>query len=597
MKKIIFQSKLDKYVFNDKVIFLNKLCEKKKNFDLNDLKKLINIYYDKWLNDAKKIHLFLSKNYFNKTGKYWWLTDSSRFILWKTKSEYSLKDYLYSRAIIKLIEADQQQSNFIIIEGNFSIFSYVQKKLSKNYILINNDLNINNNKLICKIFVQFIKIIFLNIIYAFKLIMQLKFKKKIDNFKNFKNAIVSIAINEKIIKERNDHFFGNMFDKYKNDFLWIYSDIPKSKKSIIKFINNSKRKHIFALEFGDLVTISESYFECLMFYLRIIFLYKILKKKIDNNFWQFYYEEFFFNKLIFENIFYEIYLYKIYKKIFKLLKINKIILPYEESSWQKSIILASQNYNHILYGYAHASHTQAHKFFFNKNDNINPPRPNKILVTGKIPRLNFLNLSYNKNDLIKIGSGKFHKKRNIYNYKKIKKPKILFICGLGFEIINFSKFLKCKKDFFSKYELFIRENPHSWASETKIAKKIFYQKGIDYKVSNLSLIQDVITSKYILFETSTAGFEAILLGRLGMQINITDNIFSDHFNDINRKNLKYFMDFEDLEKGLKNYESFSEEEYNSYVDKQISKVQSIIEKPNIKNFILNLNFKYNLLSK
>lgn len=597
MKKIIFQSELDKYVLNDKVIFLNNLCEKKNNFDLNDLKKLINNYYDKWLNDAKKIHLFLSKNYFNKTGKYWWLTDSSRFILWKTKSEYSLKDYLYSRAIIKLIEDDQQQSNFIIIGGNFSIFSYVKNKISKNYILINNDLNIKNNNLIYKIFGQFIKIGFLNFFYAFKLIMQLKFMKKIDKFKNFKKAIISIAINEKIIKERNDHFFGKMFDQHKNDFLWIYSDIPKSKKSIIKFINNSKRKHIFALDFGDLISIFTSYFEYLMFYLRIIFSYRILKKKLNNNFWQFYYKEYFFNKLIFENILYEIYLYKIYKKIFKLLKINKIVLPYEESGWQKSIILASQNYNHMLYGYAHASHTQAHKFFFTKNDNINPPRPNKILVTGKIPRLNFLNHSYNKNDLVIIGSGKFHKKRNIYNHKKIKKPKILFICGLGFEIINFSKFLKCRKEFFSKYELFIRENPHSWVSETKIAKKILYQKGIDYKVSNLSLIQDVITSKYILFETSTAGFEAILLGRLGMQINITDNIFSDHFNDKNRKNLHYFMDFEDLEKGLQKYESFSVEEYNSYVDKQIFKVQSIIEKPNIKNFILNVNSNYNLSTK
>jgi hypothetical protein len=597
MKKIIFQSKLDKYIFNDKVIFLNKLCEKKNDFDLNDLKKIINIYYDKWLNDAKKIHLFLSKNYSKKTGKYWWLTDSSRFILWKTKSEYSLKDYLYSRAIIKLIEDDQQQSNFIIIAGNFSIFSYIKKNFSQNYILKNNDLNIKNKNLLYAVLIQITKNIILNIIFAVIFIVQIKFVKKIDKFKNFKKAIVSIAINEKIIKERNDHFFGKMFNQYKNDFLWIYSDIPKSKKSIIKFINNSKRKHIFALDFGDLISIFESYFEYLMFYLRIIFSYRILKKKLNNNFWQFYYEEYFFNKLIFENIFYEIYLYKIYKKIFKLLKINKIVLPYEESSWQKSIILASQNYNHILYGYAHASHTQAHKFFFTKNDNINPPRPNKILVTGKIPRLNFLNLSYNKNDLIIIGSGKFHKKRNIYNHKKIKKPKILFICGLGFEIINFSKFLKCRKEFFSKYELFIRENPHSWASETKIAKKIFYQKGIDYKVSNLSLIQDVITSKYILFETSTAGFEAILLGRLGMQINITDNIFSDHFNDINRKNLKYFMDFEDLEKGLKKYESFNVEEYNSYVDKQIIKVKSIIEKPNIKNFILNINSNYNLSSK
>lgn len=583
MKKIIFQSKLDKYIFNNKVIFLNKLCEKKNDFDLNDLKKLINIYYDKWLNDAKKIHLFLSKNYFKKTGKYWWLTDSSRFILWKTKSEYSLRDYLYSRAIIKLIEDDQQQSNFIIIGGNFSIFSYIKKKFSQNHILKNNDLNIKNKNLLCDVLIQITKNIILNIFFAVIFIVQIKFVKKIDKFKNFKKAIVSIAINEKVIKERNDHFFGKMFDQHKNDFLWIYSDMPKSKKSIIKFINNSKRKHIFALDFGDLISIFASYFEYLMFYLRIIFSYTILKKKLNNNFWQFYYEEYFFNKLIFENIFYEIYLYKIYKKIFKLLKINKIVLPYEESSWQKSIILASQNYNHMLYGYAHASHSQAHKFFFNKNDNINPPRPNKILVTGKIAQMKFLNFSYNNNDIIIVGSDKFHQKVNIINFKGVKRPKILFMCGIGAEIINFSKFLKCNNDFFSKYELFIRENPHSWKAESVIAKKIFKEKNIDYKVSKMNLIEDVISSKYILFESSTAGLEGILLGRLGMQINVTDNIYSDQFDDKDRSNLNYFMNFEDLEKGLENFESFSEKEYNNYIDKQIFKVNLLIEKTNTKN--------------
>ncbi len=581
MQRIIFQNKLNKNFNKEKIIFLNKNYDKENNLDLDDLKRLINANYNKWLNEAKKVHLIISKNYYDKIGKFWWLTDSSRFILWKTKSEYSLKNYLYSRAIIKLIK-DDRRSNFRIIEGNFFIFFYVKKKLGQDYILINNDSNIKNNNLIFKIFLQFSKNVFLNIFFAFKLIMQLKFIKKIDKFKNFKTAIISLSLNKKLIKEKNDHFFGKMFDRYKKNFLWIYSDMPKTKKKIIQLIINSKRQHIFVLDFGDLVSIFLSYFNNIIFFFKIIISYGILKKKINDKFWKFYYKEYFFNKLIFENIFYEIYLYKVYKKIYKRLKIKKIILPYEESSWQRSIILASKNYKHILYGYAHASHTQSHKFFFKKYDEINPPRPNKILVTGKIAKLNFLNLSYNKNDVTIIGSGKFHKKRNFYNVKQIKKPKILFICGLGFEIVNFSKFLKCKKEFFSKYELFIRENPHSWASETKIAKKIFYEKGIDYKVSNMSLIQDVITSKYILFESSTAGLEAILLGRLGMQINITDNIFSDHFNDINRKNLNYFVDFEDLEKGLKNYESFSEKEYNSYVDKQIFKVQSLIEKPNIK---------------
>ena len=157
------------------------------------------------------------------------------------------------------------------------------------------------------------------------------------------------------------------------------------------------------------------------------------------------------------------------------------------------------------------------------------------------------------------------------------------MCGHGLEIINFSKFLQNKKEFSSKYDLFIRENPHSWKVENKIAKKIFNEKRIDYKISSLSFIDDVISSKYILFESSTAGLEGILLGRLGIQINVTDNIFSDQFNDKNRKNLNYFMNFEDLEKGLKKFESFSEKDYDNYVNKQIFKVESLIEKTNAGN--------------
>jgi hypothetical protein len=580
--KVFFHNKHYINFFENKIIFLCKNYEKENNFDLDDLKKIINIYYDEWLREAKKIHLFLSKNYFDKVGKYWWLTDTSRFIIKKTESEYSLKDYLYSRAIIKLIE-DDKKNNFTIIGGNFSILTYVKNKLNRNYIVINNDITIKSNNLLLRILRLFIKNIFINIFYSIKLFAQIKFIKKIGKFKKFKKVIASLAINEKIIVERADHFFGNMFGKYNNECLWIYNDIPKSKNKILKYLIKNKRECIFAVDYGDLAKILFSYFAYLNFYFKIIFSYNTLKKQIDSKFWKYYYEEFFFNKLIYENIFYAIYLYKVNKKIFKHLKIQKIILPYEESGWQRSIILASQNYNYILYGYPHSSHNQVHDFYFCKDAIINPPRPDKILVTGQVAKIKFLNFSYSKNDIIIIGSEKFHKKNKISNFRKIIKPKILFICGYGSEIINFSKFIKNKKEFYSKYDLFIRENPHSWKAETKIAKKIFNSKSIDYKLSNLSFVDDVITSKYILFESSTAGLESILLGRLAMQINVTDDIFSDQFNDKNKKNFNYFMEFEDLEKGLNDFESFTEEEYDRYLNKQIIKVQSLIEKTNLEN--------------
>ena len=89
MKKILFINKLEKYEEKKNYIHLDYLKDKINDYDLQDLKKIINFKYDLWLREAKDFHEDISL-YFSDINKNWWLTDSSRFIMWKTKNNYSL---------------------------------------------------------------------------------------------------------------------------------------------------------------------------------------------------------------------------------------------------------------------------------------------------------------------------------------------------------------------------------------------------------------------------------------------------------------------------------------------------------------------------
>ncbi len=112
-------------------------------------------------------------------------------------------------------------------------------------------------------------------------------------------------------------------------------------------------------------------------------------------------------------------------------------------------------------------------------------------------------------------------------------------------------------------------------------KKFLKAKNIQYNVSKLNFKDDIITSKYILFETSTAGLEGILNGRLGLQLNVTDNIYSNQFDDTERENIKYCINFKQLQDTLNYYESLNMNDYMQIVNKQRLKVNMLIENINI----------------
>lgn len=576
MRFISFEQKISIEDPKKNYIYLDYVEKKQNVFDLNDIKESINKHYDKWLNEAKKIHELISEISGNN-NKYWWFTDSSRFILWKTKTNYNLNNYLYSKAILELIKnlsSNSESGECVIVNCNAMIINYMRHDFG-------NDLRIKFSKK-ANIKLNLIKNIFLNIakslINTFTYLIIIK-KKKIIKNKEDKSIIFSLALNSDIINEKGDHFYGNIIND--NRFIWFYNDNPKNKDEIKKKFDDHKKNYFFTLEYGSLVLIVKSLFSYWKFLFQILMLRKKIEKKLVSKFWKLFYREFFSNKIINENIFYEIYLYNICLKIKKNIEIKKLVIPYEENGWQRAIIFAFQDEKILKYGYAHASHSQGHKYYFFKNNKINFVRPNKILVTGKIAKEKFIQIGYKANDILILGSSKYHEIKDFKVPLKTRRPKILFMCGVGLEIVNFAKLLNKESNLFDDFELVIRENPHSWKDEQDYAKKIFESKNIQYNVSKLNFKDDIITSKYILFETSTAGLEGILNGRLGLQLNVTDNIYSNQFDDIERENIKYCINFKQLQDTLNYYESLNMNDYMQIVNKQRLKVNMLIENINI----------------
>jgi hypothetical protein len=65
-----------------------------------------------------------------------------------------------------------------------------------------------------------------------------------------------------------------------------------------------------------------------------------------------------------------------------------------------------------------------------------------------------------------------------------------------------------------------------------------------------------------------------------LQINVTDNIYSNQFDDSKRENIKYCLNFKQLQDTIDYYESLNMNDYWHIVNKQRLQVNMLIENIN-----------------
>jgi hypothetical protein len=296
------------------------------------------------------------------------------------------------------------------------------------------------------------------------------------------------------------------------------------------------------------------------------------------------------NMIINTSIFLELIHYQAWQNILTRLEPEALIYPYEEKTTERAMLLAIQTKKSdvVSVGFAHAAYSKGHLYLRNfKNRSI--PKPNYIALTGEVAKNFFLKLGYPEKKLVIIGSPRY-KEVEINNVDRAKKykNKILFIIGYGFEMLNFATMLSNKITMLEDYELFIRRYPHGWFKEQDLAEKKLKEYGVKYSITKGLLADEIINSDIILYDSTSAGIESSLYGKITIQINLSEILDTKHFID---NGLIKCNNIEELIIRLENIRKNNNKSYQLYADQQREICKNLYSPINMNNIksILSIN--------
>ena len=194
-----------------------------------------------------------------------------------------------------------------------------------------------------------------------------------------------------------------------------------------------------------------------------------------------------------------------------------IIYPFENQIWERNMLSVFQNDNQILiYGVQNAPAPKLSiRYFVSKSLVKHLPLPNLIFVTGNISYENLLPF-YGNNILKKISSSR----KIVNNLKKSVcgslSKNIMVACSISVpESIQLINFVFNGLNNINKYNITIVPHPLSKFNYSKYLKTInvphnfHLSKDYSFTLNN---------SKYILFNSSTAGIEGLLNGLVPIRI-------------------------------------------------------------------------------
>jgi len=485
-----------------------------------DLRRIINEKESEWLVELDIWHLNLS-NEAIKLTKWWPLSAGSRMHIWSNGTKLSFKSLFYALAIYELKK--RNPNKLIMVVG--------APKIVENYF-IKFDL-VKKNIFICENTIFYLKIV-KKFLY-FLVLLALTTKNKISKVNLL---ITTMNLNIENFQKTGDHFFGKIFSNLESNsdkkLAWLYSDLDLSNNKHKKLLNEINKNIYFSVNFLKLSILIKSFRTA-------IHVRKEFRKLMRNEF-KFYirelnlgiFEYLYINNLIINNsIFDELVHYEIWTQILKTMSPNFIVYPYEEKTMERAMHLAIlDNGNKILsIGFAHAAYSKGHLYLRGfKNKTI--PKPSLIAVTGPIAKDLFIKLGYPSEILTTIGSPRYRSYIESSTTYTTRSKKILLLIGHGFELMNFSKLLTKQKGVFSEYQLSIRRYPFGWKIEQDEAEKRLNELEINYIIADGVLSEEINKVDIVIFDSTSAGIEAVLGGKIVVQLDLAETLESDQFNGL-----------------------------------------------------------------
>jgi hypothetical protein len=525
-----------------------------------DLRNIINERDDEWLKEIDTWHLNLSHSAL-KISKWWPLSAGSRLHIWISDTEVSFK-VLFN--VLALYELKKRNPNKIImvvgapkeIQLYFLERAQVSRKISEIFA------NINYFKRL------FIRLTCLTISLA-------KNKKNIPKMADV--LINSLTLNLNTLQANKDHFFGSLFlnfhDYDRKKIAWFYSDHLTSYNKQRKASNRSKKKiNFFAGDFLDLKILYKSLLNTLKTRKLLTNLYHNKTQLIIEDLNLGLFEDKFIKNLIVNSLMLDEFVhYEIWRRVLNEVTPKLIVYPYEEKTMERAMQFAIQDTgsNAVSIGFAHAAYSKGH-LYLRGYENKDIPKPNLIAVTGVIAKNQFIKLGYPAEKLVVIGSPRHQKLiENDFSPLVNNRKKLLLLIGHGFELINFSNFLLHHKGMLNNYELFIRRYPYGWIKEQNIAEKRLNKLGVRYARANDALVEEIKKADIILYDSTSAGIEAVLSGKIVIQLNLAQTLESNHLYDENVNGIfKKCQNVEELILSLNYYSLLGPVDYRSALHDQ-----------------------------
>ena len=219
---------------------------------------------------------------------------------------------------------------------------------------------------------------------------------------------------------------------------------------------------------------------------------------------------------------------------------KNLIYPYEGKLNEAALLAAVRDSSTEItsVGFAHAAYTKGHMFtqFF---DLIPENIPEKLAVTGKEAGAFFQRNGIAKSKIVVVGTDRFHQvdagSPGYFSHEGQKpglrkKLRVLFISSLGFEYVNFAKLLVQHPEIATRFDVSIRSSYHSWHEERLIGDGILAEGGISVGRADGSLREEILSSDVVLFEYTTAAYQASLLGRLIVKVRLYETFETDHIS-------------------------------------------------------------------
>ena len=344
---------------------------------------------------------------------------------------------------------------------------------------------------------------------------------------DIKLIIFSNLIDFDRFQSSGDHYFGNMFDEI-NDVrnenkLWIFlSELNRNEERIVLSSVRSKSYRAFILQ--DLLTLSDAaiiLFRTGAFYFfSQRFKTKIPIISIDGMKFTSY-SLFFYNETIKHKP--PILAFQVkyaFKAIVSQVPTASLFYPFEDKGIERAIL--SQSRNLYTIGYAHAIHNSGHSYLKQKKlEEAAPQWPNLIGCSGKAAAQWLENKKeINFDRLVTIGSNRYtnilEKTKFIHNGAL----RVLVLAGQGYEITMLANYVEQNATIFKNCELTIRRYPYDYQEEQNEGIKRLKRLIPNVKVLDGLLLKQIDDCDVVIYASTSAGIEAMLLGRICVYVDM-----------------------------------------------------------------------------